>query len=92
MGGCATAAEEQTASSEPAPGTLVLRVEDMTCSHCAATLVKAPEAGLPGARVYADPTARLVEVKEPEITGTLHRWLIARGRGHALAHAHHHHH
>jgi copper chaperone len=42
---------------------LILRVEDMSCGHCAGTIKKAIETGLPGARVEADPTSKLVSVR-----------------------------
>jgi copper chaperone len=35
----------------------------MSCGHCAGTITKAIEAGLPGARVQADPATRLVSVR-----------------------------
>jgi copper chaperone len=34
----------------------------MTCGHCASTIKKAIEAGLPGTRVEADPASKLVSV------------------------------
>ncbi|MCB8819766.1 heavy-metal-associated domain-containing protein [Microvirga rosea] len=40
---------------------LTLQVEDTTCRHCAGTIKKTIETGLPGTSVAADPTAwRLV--------------------------------
>ena len=41
---------------------LTLRVEDMTCGHCATTIKEAIETGLPGTRVEADPTSKLVSI------------------------------
>jgi copper chaperone len=41
---------------------LILRVEDMSCGHCAGTIKKAIEAGLPGTLVEADPASKLVSV------------------------------
>lgn len=41
---------------------LILRVEDMSSGHCAGTIKKAIEAGLPGTQVEADPASRLVSV------------------------------
>lgn len=43
-------------------GAQVLRVEDMTCGHCAATITKAIETSVPGAKVHADPVAKLVKI------------------------------
>lgn len=39
-----------------------IRVDDMTCGHCAATITSAIEASLPGTKVSADPATRLVSV------------------------------
>lgn len=54
-------------SSQPGESTarlnaLILRVEDMSCGHCAGTIKKAIEAGLPGTLVEADPASKLVSV------------------------------
>lgn len=54
-------------SSQPGEATarsnaLILRVEDMSCGHCAGTIKKAIEAGLPGTQVDADPASKLVSV------------------------------
>lgn len=40
-----------------------VRVDDMTCGHCAATIKSAIESTLPGSRVTADPQAKLVHVE-----------------------------
>ncbi|PZR87657.1 MAG: copper chaperone [Stutzerimonas stutzeri] len=45
------------------PNALTFRVEDMTCGHCAGTIKKAIETGLPGTAVDADPRSKLVSVK-----------------------------
>ena len=42
---------------------IAIRVEDMTCGHCAATIKSAIESGIPGSRVTADPQAKLVSVE-----------------------------
>ncbi|MBM6595365.1 heavy-metal-associated domain-containing protein [Microvirga sp. BT291] len=42
---------------------MTLRVEDMTCGHCAGTIKKAIETGLPGTSVEADPASKLVSVR-----------------------------
>ncbi|ANY83229.1 hypothetical protein BB934_29325 (plasmid) [Microvirga ossetica] len=44
------------------PDVLSLKVEDMTCGHCAGTIRKAIETGLPGTSVEADPASKLVSV------------------------------
>jgi copper chaperone len=40
-----------------------VRVDDMTCGHCAATIKGAIESAIPGSRVTADPQAKLVRVE-----------------------------
>ncbi|QRM34640.1 heavy-metal-associated domain-containing protein [Microvirga sp. VF16] len=64
MCGCATHQSQGAAhEANQEAGTLTLRVEDMTCSHCAGTLTKAIEASLPGTQVQADPATKLVSVQ-----------------------------
>ena len=47
----------------PKDASLTLRVEDMTCGHCAGTIKKAVEAALPGTQVDAEPASRLVSIR-----------------------------
>ncbi|MGO4705266.1 heavy-metal-associated domain-containing protein [Microvirga sp. 2MCAF38] len=42
---------------------LSVRVDDMTCGHCASTIRSAIESTIPGAKVTANPEARLVSVE-----------------------------
>lgn len=42
---------------------LTLRVDDMTCGHCAGTVKKAVESALPGTQVDADPSSKLVTIR-----------------------------
>jgi copper chaperone len=64
MCGCST---HQTGTAGrtalPNDGSLTLRVEDMTCGHCAGTIKKAVESTLPGTRVDADPASKLVSIR-----------------------------
>lgn len=64
MCGCST---HRTGSAGPAAvpqdGSLILRVEDMTCGHCAGTIKKAVETTLPGTQVDADPASKLVTIR-----------------------------
>jgi copper chaperone len=46
---------------------VAVRVEDMTCGHCASTITKAIESSIPGAKVTANPAARLVSVTGAEL-------------------------
>jgi copper chaperone len=55
------------------PGVQV-KVDDMTCGHCAGTIKRAIEDAIPGAEVVADPAARLVSVvgaDYPTISGII---------------------
>ncbi|WP_342359291.1 heavy-metal-associated domain-containing protein [Terrarubrum flagellatum] len=42
-------------------------VDDMTCGHCAGTIKSAIETSIPGAKVSADPAARLVSVEGADL-------------------------
>lgn len=58
--GCAQTAER---SSEPAAtknGATVVRVDDMSCGHCVATITKAVQAKWPSAEVQADLAGRTI--------------------------------
>ncbi len=64
MCGCSTH-QSGTAgeTATPKDGSLTLGVEDMTCGHCAGTIKKAVESGLPGTQVDADPASKLVSIR-----------------------------
>jgi len=63
MCGCSTHQTQATQTLERDPTAFTLRVEDMTCGHCAGTIKKAIEMGLPDTTVEADPASRLVSVR-----------------------------
>ncbi|SCY64478.1 heavy-metal-associated domain-containing protein [Microvirga guangxiensis] len=64
MCGCSTHQTENAGQTTmPKDGSLTLRVEDMTCGHCAGTIKKAVEAALPGTQVDAEPASRLVSIR-----------------------------
>ncbi len=63
MCGCNTHQVPSGTTAERDPTAVTLRVEDMTCGHCASTITKAVEAGLPGASVQADPATKLVWIR-----------------------------
>jgi copper chaperone len=63
MCGCSTYQPQSSTTSERDPNAMTLKVEDMTCGHCASTITKAVEAGLPGTRVQADPATKLVAIR-----------------------------
>jgi copper chaperone len=50
-------------NSHQNPTGVSVRVDDMTCGHCAATIKSAIESTIPGSRVTADPQAKLVSVE-----------------------------
>ncbi|MBM1173864.1 heavy-metal-associated domain-containing protein [Microvirga arabica] len=60
MCGCSTQSGQAVGRD---PAALTLRVEDMTCGHCAGTIKKAVEAALPGTEVDADPASKLVSAR-----------------------------
>lgn len=63
MCGCSTHQAGNTGQTAlPKDGRLTLRVEDMTCGHCAGTIKEAVESSLPGTQVDADPTSKLVSI------------------------------
>jgi copper chaperone len=62
MCGCSTHQTQSTKVAETDPNALTLRVEDMTCGHCAAAITRAVQAGIPGAVVNADPASKTVRV------------------------------
>ncbi|WP_099513514.1 heavy-metal-associated domain-containing protein [Microvirga ossetica] len=62
MCGCSTHQTEASQAVDRPPDVLSLKVEDMTCGHCAGTIRKAIETGLPGTSVEADPASKLVSV------------------------------
>jgi copper chaperone len=63
MCGCSTHQTQTTQTVERDPAVLTLRVEDMTCGHCAGTIKTAIETSLPGTSVEADPASKLVSVR-----------------------------
>ncbi|MCG7392932.1 heavy-metal-associated domain-containing protein [Microvirga sp. ACRRW] len=63
MCGCSTHQSQSSQPLERHSDALTLRVEDMTCGHCAGTIRKAIETGLPGTQVEADPASKLVSVR-----------------------------
>lgn len=63
MCGCSSNKASKTGHEAFPKDGLVLRVEDMTCGHCAGTIKKAVETGLPGTEVHADPGSKLVSIR-----------------------------
>jgi copper chaperone len=63
MCGCITHQPLSGTTTERDPNAITLRIEDMTCGHCASTITTAVETGLPGAQVRADPATKLVSIR-----------------------------
>lgn len=63
MCGCNNHSSRSDRAAERDPNALTLRVEDMTCGHCAGRIKNAIETGLPGTQVEADPTSKFVSVR-----------------------------
>jgi copper chaperone len=63
MCGCSTHQAQSDTTAERHPNAVTLKVEDMTCRHCASTITMAIEAGLPRAQVQADPATKLVSIR-----------------------------
>lgn len=63
MCGCNNHSSRPDLAAERDPNALTLRVEDMTCGHCAGTIKNAIETGLPGTQVEANPASKLVSVR-----------------------------
>lgn len=63
MCGCSTHQSDSSKTIEHDSNALALKVEDMTCGHCAGTITKAIEGSLPGAKVETDPASKIVLVR-----------------------------
>jgi copper chaperone len=64
MCGCSTHNSGNAGTTAvPANGSLTLRVEDMTCGHCAGTIKQAVETALPGTQVEADLASKLLSIQ-----------------------------
>lgn len=59
---CEKHRQQQSASAALAGASVSVRVDDMTCGHCAGTIKDAIESTIPGAKVSANPESRLVSV------------------------------
>jgi copper chaperone len=60
---CCSPRTEPSDAGQKAPEAIMLRVDDMTCGHCAGAIRLAIETGLPGTQVEADPASKLVAVR-----------------------------
>lgn len=62
MCGCSTHQTQASNIIEHDSAALMIRVEDMTCGHCAGAITRAVETAIPGTKVKANPTAKTVFV------------------------------
>ena len=79
MCGCSTHQTQSSRTVERDPAALTLRVEDMTCGHCAGTIKTAIETSLPGTSVEADPASKLVSVRGSTDLTTVQALVIEAG-------------
>ncbi|MXQ12302.1 heavy-metal-associated domain-containing protein [Microvirga makkahensis] len=79
MCGCSTHQAQSGTTAEHDPKALRVKVEDMTCGHCASTITKAVEAGLPGACVQADLATKLVSIRGTQDIATVEALIAAAG-------------
>lgn len=79
MCGCNTHQTQTTQTVDHDPTALTLRVEDMTCGHCAGTIKTAIETSLPGTSVEADPASKLVSVRGSTDLTTIQALVIEAG-------------
>jgi copper chaperone len=85
MCGCCSPRTEPTEAGQKAPDAIVLRVEDMTCGHCAGAIRHAIETGLPGTQVEADPASKLVAVRGSTDLAAIRSLVTQAGYSPALA-------
>jgi copper chaperone len=78
MCGCSDHETPSAQVMERDPDVLTLRVENMACGQCAATITKAVQAGIPGAAAEADSASKTVRVRGTTDAGAV-RILIAAG-------------
>ncbi len=78
--------ESQSTGHAHDPAALTIRVEDMTCGHCAGTIKKAIESTLPGTQVNADPGSKLVSVSGPASFARLQEIVSTAGYTATAAH------
>lgn len=63
MCSCQQHATTTSTAAQTSADTVSLRVDDMTCGHCAGTIERAIKGAFPDATVTADPASKLVTVQ-----------------------------
>ena len=64
---CEKHRQQENPSTSLAGASVSVRVDDMTCGHCAGTIKDAIESTIPGAKVTANPESRLVLVEGADL-------------------------
>ena len=64
---CEKHKQQDNAATSLARASVSVRVDDMTCGHCAGTIKDAIESTIPGSKVSANPESRLVSVQGAEL-------------------------
>jgi copper chaperone len=85
MCGCSDHAKPGAAHADAAAGAdaVTMKVEDMTCGHCASTITGAIKGAFPGVSVHADPASKLVSVTGAPDAARLHQ--VVRDAGYTPA-------
>ena len=79
--------QDQVTSSARVGSGVSVRVEDMTCNHCAGTIKSAIESSIPGSKVTADPEAKLVSVEGASDLAQINSIITLAGYTPAPAHS-----
>ena len=64
---CEKHRQQEAAAAALGAGSVLVRVADMTCGHCAGTIKDAIESTIPGANVTASPDSKLVSVEGADL-------------------------
>jgi copper chaperone len=64
---CEKHRQQASASTSDTGAGVSVRVNDMTCGHCAGTIKEAIESMIPGAKVTANPDSKLVSVQGADL-------------------------
>ncbi|KAB0264584.1 heavy-metal-associated domain-containing protein [Microvirga brassicacearum] len=80
MCGCSTHQSGEAGKTViPQAGNLTLKVDDMTCGHCADTIKTAVESALPGALANPDPATKLVTIAGTADLNSVKAAILAAG-------------
>jgi copper chaperone len=75
---CSHQADPRRAAQVPSDA-IELKVEDMSCGHCASTITRAIEAAMPGASVDVDLASKIVSVHGADDHAWLQRIIAEAG-------------